>query len=291
MSARAKTFEEQKSTIQNLTFDHLGKRFDEISITLTEESLELLNIRNKHGYTQLGFILSDQCDQSIKVASFRDEYRMDVIERDEFTGCVLKQMDEALAFISRYNRTSSVIKGIYREDKREFSETSIREAMANAIIHRDYSLDDPILVSIYPKRITITSPGGMRRPYTIDELIRGVSSLRNRGLASIFYRLRLIEAYGTGIPRIFGAYDGLQVKPTIETGSSSFTITLPAEDDNDDKIESFLKDRNEFTRQTMEEELGLKRSTAVSIIKGLVERGTITKIGDGRSIRYLVNRR
>ena len=215
-NARSEVFESQIAFVQNLTFNYLRSKFEEKLLSLTEENMGSLHIRVGAEYTQLGYILSDQYDQPLKIAAFNDEFRTEFIDRNEFTGCVLKQMDEALAFISRYNKTTSVIKGTYREDTKEFSEVSVREAIANAIIHRDYSLDDSILVSVYPKKITITSPGGMRRPYTMDELTRGVSSLRNRNLAAILYRLKLIEAYGTGIPRIFGSYDGLSVKPTIE---------------------------------------------------------------------------
>ena len=291
MNAKSQAFENQISFVQNLTFDYLRSKFEAQLLTLTDDNMESLHIRKGDEYTQLGYILSDQYDQSLKIAAFVDEYRSEFIDRNEFTGCILKQMDEALAFISRYNRTSSVIKGTYREDVKEFSEVSIREAIANAIVHRDYSLDDSILVSVYPKMITITSPGGMRRPYTIEELTRGVSSLRNRNLAAILYRLKLIEAYGTGIPRIFGSYDGLPVKPTIETGGSSFTITLPAENGNEkSNIATFLEGRGEFTRSEMEHELGLSKSETVSILNGLIRDGTIVRVGQGRSVKYRPNR-
>ena len=291
MNAKSQAFENQISFVQNLTFDYLRSKFEVQLLTLTDDNMESLHIRKGDEYTQLGYILSDQYDQSLKIAAFVDECRSEFIDRNEFTGCILKQMDEALAFISRYNRTSSVIKGTYREDVKEFSEVSIREAIANAIVHRDYSLDDSILVSVYPKMITITSPGGMRRPYTIEELTRGVSSLRNRNLAAILYRLKLIEAYGTGIPRIFGSYDGLPVKPTIETGGSSFTITLPAENGNEkSEIATFLEGRGEFTRSEMEHELGLNKSETVSILNGLIRDGTIVRIGQGRSVKYRPNR-
>ena len=71
--------------------------------------------------------------------------------------------------------------------------------MANAFVHRDYAMDDSILVSIYPMKITIVSPGGLKRPYSLEELESGVSSLRNKNLAAVMYRLKIIEAYGTGI--------------------------------------------------------------------------------------------
>lgn len=290
-NARSEVFESQIAFVQNLTFNYLRSKFEEKLLSLTEENMGSLHIRVGAEYTQLGYILSDQYDQPLKIAAFNDEFRTEFIDRNEFTGCVLKQMNEALAFISRYNKTTSVIKGTYREDTKEFSEVSVREAIANAIIHRDYSLDDSILVSVYPKKITITSPGGMRRPYTMDELTRGVSSLRNRNLAAILYRLKLIEAYGTGIPRIFGSYDGLSVKPTIEAGTASFTITLPAEnEDPKSEVTVFLEKKKEFTRNEMEQELGMSKSEAVSTLNILVRNGTVIRIGQGRSVKYRVNR-
>ena len=291
MIAKSIAFESQISFIQSLTFDYLKSKFDEKSISLTDENMESLHIRKDGEYTQLGYILSDQYDQPLKVAAFADEYRTEFIDRNEFTGCVLKQMDDTLAFISKYNRTASVIKGMYREDKKEFSDASIREAIANAIIHRDYSLDDSILVSIYPRKITITSPGGMKRPYTLEELTSGVSSLRNRNLAAILYRLKLIEAYGIGIPRIFTSYENLSVKPTIKAGRASFTIILPAVNEGrKGDLTAFLEGRNVFTRNEMETELGINKSEAVSILKGLIRNGTVIRIGQGRSIMYEVNR-
>ena len=101
------------------------------------------------------------------------------------------------------------------------------------------------------------------------------------------YRLKIIEAYGTGIPRIFGAYTNLPVKPTISTGGSSFTITLPAERDEDTTpLMRFLKDRTEFTRAELEENLNLNKSEAIAKINMLLEDGSIIKIGNGRSVRY-----
>lgn len=291
MNAKSQSFENQISFVQNLTFNYLRSKFEEHMLTLTEENMESLHIRKGNEYTQLGFILSDQYDQSLKAAAFSNEYKTDFIDRNEFSGCILKQMDEALAFISRYNRTTTIIRGTYREDTKEFSEVSIREAVANAIIHRDYSLDDSILVSVYPTKITVTSPGGMRRPYTLEELKRGVSSLRNKNLAAVLYRLRLIEAYGTGIPRIFGSYEGMTAKPLIETGRSSFTIILPAENENGkNDVMTFLEGKKEFTRNEMEKELGINKSEAVSIINGLIGNGTVIRMGQGRSVKYRLNR-
>ena len=284
---RSEAYDNHVSFEQNLTFTYLRSKFEEKSISLTEENMEMLHISKKGKYTKLGFILSDQYDQTLKIAVFDNEYKSSFIDRAEFGGSILKQMDDTLLFISKYNRNSSIITGMYRVDKKDYSEITLREALANAFVHRDYAMDDSILVSIYPTKITIVSPGGLKRPYSLEELESGVSSLRNKNLAAVMYRLKIIEAYGTGIPRIFGAYTNLPVKPTISTGGSSFTITLPAERDEDTTpLMRFLKDRTEFTRAELEENLNLNKSEAIAKINMLLEDGSIIKIGNGRSVRY-----
>ena len=268
---RSEAYENHVSFEQNLTFTYLKSKFEEKSISLTEENMEMLHISEKGKYTKLGFILSDQYDQTLKIAVFDNEYKSSFIDRAEFGGSILKQMDDTLLFISKYNRNSSIITGMYRVDKKDYSEITLREALANAFVHRDYAMDDSILVSIYPTKITIVSPGGLKRPYSLEELESGVSSLRNKNLAAVMYRLKIIEAYGTGIPRIFGAYTNLPVKPTISTGGSSFTITLPAERDEDTTpLMRFLKDRTEFTRAELEENLNLNKSEAIAKINMLL---------------------
>ena len=289
---RAVSYETQTSFRQDLTFDELKRVFDERSVALDENRMSMMNMVENGKYTNLAFILSDQFDQSIKMASFDDEYRTGFIERSETYGCVLKQMGDAISFLKRYNTPSSRIEGIRRIDSYPYSEDSIREAMMNAVAHRDYSMDSPILVSVYPKKITITSPGGMKEYYTLDEMLRGVSSLRNRNLAGIMYRLGMIEAYGTGIPRIFGAYRGSEEKPMIENGVSSFTITLPSSraEGRDDALQYFLDAHDEFTRAELQRALGMSRSRAVAVVGDLMDEGAVSMVGHGRSSRYRVNR-
>lgn len=158
------------------------------------------------------------------------------------------------------------------------------------MVHRDYSIEDPVLVSIYPDKMTITSPGALNRNFTMDELLRGVSSLRNRNLAAVLYRLEYIEAYGTGIPRIYGSYKGTFKNPEISIGGSTFTITLPANDVAEDPTDGFLEGRDEFTRADLEKELNISKSEAVATINRMIENQQIIKVGEGRSTRYRPNR-
>src|SRR5699024_11028011 len=104
---------------------------------------------------------------------------------------------------------------------------AIREALLNSLVHRDYSFRASTLISIYSDRIEFTTIGGLVSGVTVNDILLGLSICRNPELANIFYRLELIEAYGTGIQKILRAYEPSGKKPRIETSDNAFKITLP----------------------------------------------------------------
>ena len=117
--------------------------------------------------------------------------------------------------------------GLDRIDIRDYPPETIREALLNAIAHRDYAFSASTLISIFTDRIEFVSIGGLPKGITYEDILLGVSVPRNPRLANIFYRLRLIEAFGTGIPKIKGSYQGQAAQPLIQTSDNAFKITLP----------------------------------------------------------------
>ena len=97
----------------------------------------------------------------------------------------------------------------------------------NLLVHRDYSCSASALISIYTNRIEFVSIGGLMPGIDLEDIMVGISVCRNQDLANVFYRLHLIEAYGTGIGRIMKAYEGGKEKPVIETTKNAFKIILP----------------------------------------------------------------
>ena len=102
----------------------------------------------------------------------------------------------------------------------------MREAFVNAVIHRDYYIEGSILVSMFDDRIELMSLGGVMPGVTHSLMRVGVSVARNEKLAQIFYRLKIIEAYGTGIPRIYEAYNNYITEPEIPIVDGGFLIRL-----------------------------------------------------------------
>ncbi|MCQ2079495.1 MAG: hypothetical protein MJZ38_05525, partial [archaeon] len=195
-------YETATSLEQDLTFETTTRIFKEHFLDLEEGRQRILGLTDDEGYTNLAYMLSDQFTASIKVAAYVDDSMTAFAARRIFRGSVLGQLRDVLEFIELNNRLSSEIIGYKRQDTWQFPPTAIREAVINAIIHRDYAMDGSTIVHILPDRICITSPGSLNECYSAEDLRLGVSSSRNPLLADVFYRLEYCETYGSGIPRI-----------------------------------------------------------------------------------------
>lgn len=293
-------FEELRSLNQNLDFDFLKKEFEDSNIKLEHSQMRTFNIIDEDGlYTNLGLLLSEQCPHTIKAAVFEGSTKEIFKDRFEFSGSLLKQMKDVYSFLNRYNRTNSEITGLKRTDTREFPEIAIREALLNSIVHKEYSYSSSTLISIFDDKIEIVTIGGLTKGLSEDDIMLGVSILRNRNLANIFYLLKLIEAYGTGIPKIIESYNEYNVKPKIEISSNAFKITLPntLKEKSSSKFENNLSDKeylivnmlkeNEYIKRTdIEKNLSISSSMAIKLLRNMVENSIIEKLGKGKNVIY-----
>jgi ATP-dependent DNA helicase RecG len=221
-------FLEEVSIEQALTFGYAGKLFAQKGIAFGDGQKATLKIVGKDGrYTNLGLILSDECPYSVKSAIFQGLTKKLFKDRKEFTGSVFKQIDECLAYLNVFNKISSVFDGAYRIDRADYPAVAIREALINAVIHRDYYIDGDILVSLFDDRLEIMSIGGLMPGVTLELMRHGVSISRNDALARVFHRLNLIEAYGTGLPRIFETYGEYGLSPDFPVTKGGVLISMP----------------------------------------------------------------
>lgn len=293
-------FEELRSLNQNLDFDFLKKEFEDANIKLEHSQMKTFNIIDEDGlYTNLGLLLSEQCPHTIKAAVFEGSTKEIFKDRFEFSGSLLKQMKDVYSFLNRYNRTNSEITGLKRTDTREYPEIALREALLNSIVHKEYSYSSSTLISVFDDKIEIVTIGGLTKGLSEDDIMLGVSILRNRNLANIFYRLKLIEAYGTGIPKIIESYNEYNVKPKIEISSNAFKITLPntLKEKSISKLEKNLSDKeylivnmlkeNEYIKRTdIEKNLSISSSMAIKLLRNMVDNSIIEKLGKGKNVIY-----
>ena len=222
-------YEEMRSNEQSLTFDEAKKAFDKYNIEFSEEkyrALGLIQTKEKL-FTNLALILSDQCKHSVKVAVFADDNKTKFKDSREFTGSIFSQLEETFKYLSFCNNTSATFNGLERIEKKDYPEEAIREALLNAIIHRDYSYSGSIIINLNNKEMEFISIGGLLPDLTPEDIQSGISQSRNKKLAEIFHRLHLIESYGTGIRKIFAAYKNFKNQPKIELTPNTFKMILP----------------------------------------------------------------
>lgn len=280
---RSVNYEGLQSLNQSLTFVYAENVFAKAGLHFDDVHKSILGIKTDSGYTNLGFLISDQCDYQIKAAVFNDEKKTGFVDRLEITGSLLKQFDDVMSFIRKHSMMSSEIVGVRRIDRSEFPEEAVREIVLNAIVHRDYNSLGNTLVSMYGDSLEIASPGSLVEDISEIDLMRGASFPRNRKLSELFYRLGLVEAYGTGIPRVIGAYSNSAKKPRFEIGGSIFRVTLYSMNDNG----SFNIEERKFTRSDIEQKYGVSKSKATMIINQMISEGKIVKKGIGKSTFYL----
>lgn len=289
-------YEDVRSLNQDLTFVAAEEEFAARNVPFAAAQRKTLGLINRDGmYTNLALLLSDQCVHSIKLAVYEGTDKVVFKDRREFDGSLLRQLSDAYAFIDRYNRNRSTIAGLYRKDARDYPVEAVREALLNALVHRDYSFRDSTLISVFDDRIEFVSIGGLVRGISFDDIMLGVSALRNRKLANVFYRLMLIEAYGTGVPKIVRSYAPYAVRPTILATDNAFKIVLPnvhegAADDllneHERAVMRLLEHNPTIVRKDVEDALGISQSMAGRLLKGLVDKQALRAIGSGRSRSY-----
>jgi len=291
-------YEDVRSLNQELSFYEAQKEFGSREVPFGTNQQKTLVLVNANGiYTNLGLLLSDQCVHTIKLAVFDGTTKAVFKDRREFEGSLLKQLNDVYEFIDRYNRNRSEIHGLHRTDTRDYPPEAVREALLNALVHRDYSFSDSTLISIFDDRIELTSIGGLVRGITLDDMMLGISVARNRNLANVFYRLTLIEAYGTGIPKIMRNYEGHSTKPSIEVTDNAFKITLPNINEiaakaflseGERSVMALFKDNDHVARRDVEAALSVSQTMAGRLLKGLSDKGEIRAIGGSRNTRYVI---
>lgn len=298
------SFEEMRSLEQGLTFEAAQKEFSDRKVLFGSIQMKTLGVVNQDGiYTNLGLLLSDQCVHTIKAAVFEGTNQSVFKDRREFSGSLFKQMGEAYDYIHFHNRTRSTFDKLRRIDSMDYPEVAVREALLNMLVHREYAFRSSTFISIYDDRIEFTSIGGLVTGVTKSDVLMGISVCRNIKLANVFYRLELIEAYGTGIRKILDAYEGSDKKPLIETSDNAFKITLPnlnanteqkqpngELDNQEEKVVRLAKKQGIVTRNEVEKLLDVGQSTSGRLLKNMMKNGRIVREGQGKTTRYRLSR-
>lgn len=285
------TFKEAKETFQLFHTDFAPGKYRQLGMTL-----------NKGGiYTNLALLMSDQCRHSIKIAVYSDDSCTIFRDSKEFGGSVFKQFEDSIQYLKLCNKTDSVIKGIVRTDHWDYPEEAIREALLNAIVHRDYGFSGSIIINVTDFKMEFISIGGLPRGLSLEDISSGISQPRNKNLAEVFHRLRLIESYGTGIRRIFSLYTDCPRQPEIDVTANTFKMILPnmnavfdepATDSSEvitdqmHMILDYIQKNGRINDEEICQLLSIKKTRAFVITKQMREMKLIQVVGRGESKYY-----
>lgn len=301
-------FEDMRSLKQDLTFNAAAEAFRRYQVEFTEDKFIALGLRNVHDdqYTNLALLLSDQCQHTTKIAVFGDAENTTFKDSREFGGSLFRQLDESYAYLALCNRTASTFKGLERIDKPDYPEAAVREALLNALVHRDYSYSGSVIINVNDACMEFVSIGGLLPGLTAEDIRSGISQPRNRKLAEIFHRLRLIESYGTGIRKIFALYKNCPAQPRIEVTRNTFRLVLmnmnaaPAASEEAAearvaaptitpqmrRVLDYLREYDEMSDEELQELLNIRRTRAYLLTRQMSEDGLIEIVDRGAARRY-----
>ena len=289
-------FEELPCGRDDLIFQELSaKLMKNLDIkVVSEDILRTLGLFTKDKkFNNAAALLSDENDfYGIDIARFGNSIN-EIMDRETISKTsVLKQYDAALNMIKRYYQYEEISE-IERKKVDLVPETAYREAIANALIHRDWSINSHIRISLFSDKIEIKSPGGLPRGITAEEYMKGdISCLRNPILGNVFFRLHYIEMVGTGVRRILLAYKDAKIKPKFEITDNVISVILPVTADqyhvtNDEaKVMSALENGEQLSSSEIAKVTGYTKSKVLRLIEHLKEKDYIKIIGNGRGTKY-----
>lgn len=296
LEGRNMTFEELLSRDQNLTFSYLGDRLishmglDEFNA----DTLRTLGLLTSEGYNNAAAVLSDKNDfPGVDLVQFGES--INVIRRriTSANKSVLAEFDEAMQVFEEIYCYEE-ISGFERVAESRIPKEAFREALANALVHRTWDMTPHVRVSMFDDYIEVVSPGGLPRGITKKDYIAGkVSVQRNPLIANVFYRLGIIEAFGTGVLRIKNAYSGSLNKPAFVVSDNLITVTLPVVkadlglSSDEQVVYDLLSEVRPIAAGELAGNVSFSRSKLTSILKGLMSRGLVVAVGTGRGRKYV----
>lgn len=297
------TFEDGRALNQNLHFIEAENEFAIKNVNFSKEKYVSLGIINSDDelYTNLATLLSDECEHTIKVAVFEGNDKKIFKDRKEFTGSLFKQLRTCYDYLELCNHTAATFEGLDRIDREDYPASALREALLNALVHRDYAFSGSIMINIFDDKIEFVSLGGLVSGLLKEDILRGVSQTRNKKLANVFYRLKHIEAYGTGIQRIFDLYAEDAVKPDIIITNNTFTMVLPNRNsssiiskashsvsvsDQEQRIIDYISQNGSINDEEIQDLLNIKTTRTYAILKSMKTKNILITKGRGSERKY-----
>lgn len=219
--------------------------------------------------------------------------REGIVASKDCEGTLFQQFESAYAWLWDTLNKSSAFKGLKRQDSLEIPEEAVREALLNALLHRNWRIQGPNRISIYPTRVEFFSPGVFPGPLRIGQLELGMTHSRNHVITKIFREAGYIESLGSGFPTIFNTYRkaGLE-KPQVTEGVEFVKCILPRsklkETGNHmiDIILSLFAAKDTITKREVIKAANVSSATATRLLSQLTADKKLRRHGSGPKTFY-----
>ena len=297
MEGENRSYDELTAKCKELHFSILEQKMKEqLGISaINSDILRTLGLLGADGkYKNAGALLADENSfYGIDCVRFGDSIDI-ILDREIFEHkSILKQYDEAVALYRKYYQYDE-IEGAIRKTVELIPEKAFREAIANALVHRTWDVNSHVRIAMFKDRLEVFSPGGLPKGITEEEYLNGqVSVLRNPIVGSVFFRLHIIESFGTGVQRMNMAYAESRAKPRHEFSTHAIKVVLPVVSGGEElsEDEAILYNRmNRIGKSSSQiaKSAGFGKNKTLKLLVALEEKGYVTKIGNGRGIKYLI---
>ena len=238
--------------------------------------------------------LTDYDYAHVRLTRFLGNTQEHILETKEYPLPLVTKIEGICNDISSFLRKESILDGIRRVEQTIIPFYALREAVVNAIVHRDYSIKgSTIKLNVYDDRLEVISPGVLVGNLDINDLGTGLSECRNRILVRIFRQLGLMEELGTGIARINSLYSKKGLKqPIYQEQGRFFKIILPQEksiSEPADAVYSLLHSEGPMAASSLASRLGLHHNTILKYLKKMMSDGKIKKRGTGKNTVYCIS--
>lgn len=284
---------------------------------ITKETLLNLHLFSKKGGKFIAtnayaiFLGKHDYLSRIQCARFKGTDRVNFIDKKDFSGPLLDQVENAYKFVLEHIYLEVTIDGLYRKEQYELPEKAIRELILNAVIHRNYMMNASIQVAVYDDRLEVSSPGSLYGTLTLAEALEGRSSIRNKVIAEVCDKLDVVEGWGTGLKRIIASCKEMGIAPPefleigdlfrinfyrhsyVNNGDKS-AINSKAGDKSainisyQKKILTYVKDHPHAKTQDIAQYIGLKLSRTKEYISQLVEEEKLVSFGANKNRTYSI---
>ena len=241
-----------------------------------------------------GLPAEDVLFPQVKCGAFRGVAKGDFVDRRTCEGGIVSQIDEAYQFVLRNIRVGTELVGTARRDVYELPIDAIREAICNAVFHRDYLSPSCVYVAIYDDRLEVVSPGGLVREMTIEDARNGFSKIRNHAVGAALEYMGEVEGWGGGVSRYFVACEKMGLPPPVVAEESATlkvtfyrmrqTLTTgkavaKSKEKSKERILAALASRPEWTTADLVRETGLSRSGIERNLRLLKAEGRLRRVG------------